>query len=328
MKHNVSQMINRKKRSLVALLFSVCMIPFTFAQFDAQVSQYMFHMPAYNPASIGENGMINVTGQYRMQWMGMPGAPQTLHFTINAPLKSSEKVTNGLGIKFQRDGIGAFVNQTGHLQYAYKRKIGKNTLSLGADLGFVSVGFVHDSIRAEVNSEYHDFLGDAAIPTADDTGSNLDLSLGAFYSAPKYYLGISYVHLNAPRIKLNDDRTQFNVNGALYATGGYDLSFREPKWVLRSSALFKSDFTSWQAEVSSRMEYDQKFWGGLSYRYQDAVVVFLGANLMSGLMIGFSYDAPASKMIKASWGSPEVLISYSFVFDLGNNSRYKSIRIL
>ena len=69
----------------MALLFSVCMIPLAFSQFDAQVSQYMFHMPAYNPASIGENGMINVTGQYRMQWMGMPGAPPVFR-TFSATL--------------------------------------------------------------------------------------------------------------------------------------------------------------------------------------------------------------------------------------------------
>lgn len=319
---------NRRIKCYLTFLFSFVVTLPAFSQFDAQMSQYMFNMPEYNPASIAENGMINASLHIRKQWLNMPGAPFTTFATINAPLATREKAIHGLGAKFTRDEIGAFNNLGFHLQYAYKRKIGKSMLSLGADFGAVTVGFVYDSIRAEVNSEYHDFLGDEAIPTADDTGSSFDLSLGAFYSAPKYYLGVSYVHLNAPRIKLNDDRTQFNIKGKLYATGGYDISFREPKWQLRSSALFKSDFVTWQAEVSSRMEFDQKFWGGLSYRYQDAVVVFGGASLMNGLVIGFSYDVSASNMIKANWGSPEVLISYSFNFDFGNSSRYKSIRIL
>ncbi|MFV0392251.1 MAG: PorP/SprF family type IX secretion system membrane protein [Paludibacteraceae bacterium] len=316
------------KRFLTGLFSLIVLLPAS-AQFEAQVSQYMLNTPAYNPASIAENGMINATGQFRQQWLNMPGAPQTLYFTISTPFMKSEKASNGVGIKFLRDGIGAFVNQSGHLQYAYKRKLGKNTLSLGADLGFVGVSFIADSVRAELNSEYHErMLEDTAVPTTDETGMSLDLSLGAFYSTPKYYLGISYVHLNAPSVKINDDHTQFNVPGVIYATGGYDLSFSDPKWMLRSSALFKSDFVSWQGEVSSRLEYDEKFWAGLGYRYQDAVVVYAGINLLRGLLVGFSYDVPASKMIKATYGTPEVLISYSFAFDFGSKSKYKSIRIL
>ena len=313
----------------MALLFSVFVASVAFSQFEAQLSQYMLNMPTFNPASIAENGMINVSDQHRIQWVGIPGAPQTTHFSINMPLKISGKVANGIGVKFLNDKIGAFSNQSAQLQYAYKRKLGKNTLSLGADIGFVSVSFLADSIRnAEINSEFHDFLGDQAIPTADDTGMNLDLSLGAFYSTPKYYLGISYVHLNAPRIKLNDERTQFSVKGVLYATGGYDLSFKEPKWKLRMSALGKSDFVSWQAEVSSRLEYDERFWGGLSYRFQDAAVIFAGINIASGITIGYAYDLPTGKLLGPSSGSHEVFLSYSFLFDFGKSGNYKSIRIL
>lgn len=318
------------KKCLLTLLFSLCVYLPVFSQFEAQQSQYMFHMPTFNPATVGENQMINVSGQHRIQWIGMPGAPQTTYFTINAPFKMGEKVTHGLGIKFLNDKIGASSNQSAHFQYAYKRKIGKGTASLGVDVGFVSVGFIADSIRnATINSEFHDFLGDATIPAADETGMNVDLSVGAFYSAPKYYLGLSYVHLNAPKIRLNDDKSEFNVRGVMYFTGGYDLRLPNPKLALRSSALAKSDFTTWQAELSSRLEIDKKYWGGLSYRFQDAVVVFAGLNIMSGLTLGYAYDLPTGKMLTVSSGSHELFLQYSFVFDSnGGKNKYKSIRIL
>ena len=319
---------NNQKKCLLTFLFALWLTMPVSSQFDPQISQYMLHMPTFNPASVSENGMINASGTIRQQWLGMPGAPFTTIITVIAPLKMSEKSTNGLGIKFLIDNIGAFNNRAGYLQYAYKRKIGKNTLSLGADLGFVSVGFIADSVRADVNSEFHDFLGDTAIPTTDDTGSDFDMALGAFYSAQKYYLGVSYVHLNTPKISLNEEKTAFKVRGVLYATGGYDFSFREPKWKLRNSTLIKSDFTSWQAEISSRIEYNELFWGGLSYRFQDAAVVFFGAQLPAGMTLGVSFDVPASKMIKAQWVSFEAYLSYSFMFDSGKNSRYRSIRIL
>ncbi|MHB9055445.1 MAG: PorP/SprF family type IX secretion system membrane protein [Paludibacteraceae bacterium] len=321
---------NIKKQCLLALLFSLFYCLPAFSQFEAQLSQYMFNMPTFNPASVGENQMINVSGQHRIQWVGMPGAPQTTYFTINTPFKMSDKVTHGLGIKFLNDKIGAFTNQSAHLQYAYKRKIGSGTASLGMDLGFVSVGFVYDSIKnAGVNSEFHDFLGDTAIPATDETGMSVDLSLGAFYSEPKYYLGLSYVHFNAPHIKLNNEKSEFNVRSVVYLTGGYDLTLINPKFIVRSSSLVKSDFTTWQAELSSRLEFDKKYWGGLSYRFQDAVVVFAGLNVMNGLMVGYAYDLPTGKILTVSSGSHEIYLSYSFVFDTNKNkNQYKSIRIL
>ncbi len=311
---------------LIAFLLFVLPIS---AQFESQISQYMLNMPSFNPAAVGENGMINVSGQHRIQWVGVPGAPQSTFFSINTPFKMGEKVDHGLGIKFLNDKIGAFNSQAAHFQYAFKRKIGKGKLSAGVDVGFVNVGFVHDSIKnANVNADYYDFLGDAAIPKADDTGISFDLTAGLFYSAPKYYLGVSYVHLNTPKITLNEERTKFDVRGVLYFTGGYDFVFKDPKWKIRSSSLVKSDFITWQAELTGRLMYDERFWGGLSYRFQDAAVVLAGINVMNGMQIGYAYDLPVGKMLGPSSGSHEVFLSYSFLFDMGKKNSYKSIRIL
>jgi len=81
--------------------------------------------------------------------------------------------------------------------------------------------------------------------------------------------------------------------------------------------------------VSSRMEYDNKYWGGLSYRIQDAVVFMAGINIAGGLSIGYSYDLPTSKIITVSSGSHEIMLVYSFeyVFEK-RTSKYKSIRLL
>ena len=302
-----------------------------YAQFEAQLSQYMFNPASFNAASIGEDGMINIVGQHRIQWVGMPGAPQTTYFNVNAPFEHSDKLSHGVGIKFLNDRIGAFSNQSAHFQYAYKRKIGKGVASIGADIGFVSVGFIADSIKnVDINSEFHDFLGDTAIPTVDDVGMNADFSAAVFYSIPaKLHLGISYLHLNTPKILLNDDKTEFNIRNVLYAVGGYDQVLGDPKWLLRSNSLIKTDFLSFQADISSRIEYDKKLWGGLSYRILDSAIVFVGTQLMNGLSLGYAYDLPTSKMIRASSGSHEVFISYNFLFDTNNNkNRYKSIRIL
>jgi len=112
-------------------------------------------------------------------------------------------------------------------------------------------------------------------------------------------------------------------------TGGYNFVMADPKFILKPSALYKTDFSSWQLDLSSRLEYNNKYWGGLTYRVQDAVVVLAGINISGGLSIGYSYDLPTSQIISVSSGTHEIVVMYSFEYIFGKrNSRYKSIRIL
>lgn len=323
---------NKRKTKHIVLVFALSLITVlpVFPQMESQMSQYMFNTPAFNPASIGENGMINVSGNQRIQWLGIIGAPVTTYFTANAPFKNA-KNTNAFGVNFLRDQAGAFLNQSASIQYAYKKKVGDGVLSAGVGIGFIGMGIIRDSLVDNKNiwhSDYHVQEGDSLVPKKDANGMGLDINAGVFYSTKKYYAGISYTHLNNPLFKVGDSN-HFKMSGSMYLTTGCDVNFDDPKFVLKPSMLFKSDFTTWQMDLSTRLEYDKKYWGGLSYRFQDAVVFFAGLNLASGLSVGYSYDLPASTIITATSGSHEIFLSYSFMLDTSKNkNKYKSIRIL
>jgi len=109
------------KKIVISALLSVICSSSIFAQFDVQLSQYMFHNSAFNPAAVGEDDMIQITGQHRIQWIGIPNAGQTTIFSINSPVKIANGL-NGIGIKFLNETVGQFTNQSAHLQYAYKKK--------------------------------------------------------------------------------------------------------------------------------------------------------------------------------------------------------------
>ena len=297
------------------------------SQFDPQLSQYMFHNSAFNPAAVGEGDMIQITGQHRIQWVGMPNGGQTTEFSINSPFRIG-KINQGIGLKFLNDKVGLFTNQSAHLQYAYKKKIGAGNLSIGADLGFESIGFRGDSVHAISIGDYHDLISDTEIPKTAVVGTSFDMSLGVFYSTPKYYTGISYLHLNNPVINWGD-LNKFKQYGSLFITGGYNWVLPDSKYTFKPTTLLKTDFSSLQFDLTVRMEYDSKYWGGLSYRLQDAVVFLVGINVGSGLSIGYSYDLPTTKIITVSSGSHELMLMYSFAYVFGKrNSKYKSIRIL
>ena len=318
------------RKLVIGLLFLFVSLCSVFSQFDAQLSQYMFHNSAFNPAAVGEGDMIQITGQHRIQWVGMPNAGQTTFFSINSPLKI-ENTHHGIGFRFLNENVGLFTNQTAHLQYAYKMKLGEGVLSLGTDLGFVSLGFHGDSVKAHIPQlgEYHqDITTDDQIPQISVVGMSFDLDVGAFYSTSKYYAGLSYLHLNSPTVNWSDF-IDFKLYGTLFFTGGYSLTLLDPKYVFKPSMLFKTDFSSSQIDVSGRLEYDNKYWGGLSYRFQDAVVFLAGINISGGLAVGYSYDLPTSQIITVSSGSHEIVLMYSFEYGFEKkNSKFKSIRLL
>ncbi len=314
------------KKVVLSLLLLLIFIGSAQSQFDAQLTQYMFHNASFNPAAVGEDGMIQITGQHRIQWLGIPNAGQTTVFSVNTPFKLKNS-NYGAGLRFINERIGQFTNQTAHLQYAYKKHLNEGVLSIGADIGFVSLGFNGDSVRI-LSNDYHDITGDPKIPKSGVVGMSFDLGIGIFYSTPTLYAGISYLHLNKPVVRWGDI-SEFKQNSSLYITGGYKWTLTDTKYVFKPSTLFKTDYRTLQLDVTARMEYDNKYWGGLSYRIQDAVVFLAGINIAGGLSLGYSYDLPTSKIITVSSGSHEIILLYSFEYVFGKRtSKYKSIRIL
>jgi hypothetical protein len=97
--------------------------------------------------------------------------------------------------------------------------------------------------------------------------------------------------------------------------------------VVKPSVLFKTDFVSMQVDLSAYLEYDEKYWGGLAFRYQNAVILLAGISIPGGINIGYSFDLPVSWI--GGWGSHEICVAYEFDFVFGKKkNKYKSIRIL
>lgn len=95
------------------------------------------------------------------------------------------------------------------------------------------------------------------------------------------------------------------------------------------SMMVKCDFTTWKAELTGRVRYKKFITAGLGYRFDDALMVLLGAEY-KGFYIGYSYDYPTSAISKASSGSHEIVAGYSVKLNLGekNKNKHKSIRIM
>ncbi len=295
-------------------------------QSDPQFSQYMFCVESYNPSVLANYTAINLVGMYRQQWVGIPNAPKTFFAAANMPFNAFLNKKQGIGIAFVNDNFGIFSNESVNLQYALQFKLGDGSLSTGLNIGYISQTIAGDSVRI-VQSDYHDISGDLAIPKQSVSDVAADFGLGVMYSAPNYYVGLSVLHLFQPTLDLEEYVTSY-IGRSAYLVGGYDFPLRNIRYVLKPSVLLKSDFISWQTDLSVRLEKDEKYWLGISWRLQDAIVIYGGLNLLNGLFVGYSYDLSTSRLIAYSSGSHEVVLRYSLNLGKKKLNKYKSVRVL
>lgn len=318
------------KRNVV-LIFLAMVAAQVFAQFDPQIGQYMYLPTAYNPAAVGEGDLMKVAGLHRMQFTGITGAPMTTYFTFSSAFQIG-KTKHGAGVRFLNDQFGLFTNQSLHLQYAYRQRIGKGYLSAGVDAGFANVGFRGDSVNLDeivsAGSEFHT-TGDQSIPTGEESGMGFDLGLGLYYSCPTWYAGLSYSHLTQPVIPWGD-YASVKLLGAMYLHGGYNWQLKYHKdYVMKPSVLVMTDFRSWDVNLTWLCQYKERYRWGLSYRVAGSVGILLGMDIISGLELGYTYELPTSKLLIESYGSHELYLAYGFdILKPKRTNRYKSVRYL
>lgn len=327
---------NVVKRYIVLLCGVLCCVAGVRAQFDPQVGQYMFMQSTYNPAAVGEGDLMRVYGSHRMQFTGIMDAPMTTYFSFSSPFVVG-KTQHAAGVRFMNDRFGLFSNQSLHAGYAYRFKLGKGYMSVGADLGFINLSFAVDSVNlkdvAELVQEhaYHNAT-DNAIPESSGqngvSGMGFDLGVGVYYATSTWWAGVSYGHVTQPVLEWSD-QTEVSVRGTFYAAGGYNWRLRDKKWVLMPSAMLQTDFVGWDVNLTMLAQVNNRYRFGLGYRIAGSVNILLGMDIIDGLQLGYTYELPANGLIRESYGSHELYLAYGFnILKPKRTNRYKSVRYL
>ena len=289
------------------------------AQQASNITHYMFMNMAFNPAIAGSSEGINVTGLIRQQWIGFKDdrggntAPQTLFLTIDSPIKFLHGGISGTVIN---DKIGPFNNTQVTLGYAYRTDLGPGEFSGGLQVNFQNSKLDVQKLEPLV--------------TITDLGESdfiLDGSLGLYYKVPdKYYLGLScnnVLQTRMKKIKVRDKRIYDLTGGYNWVVPGH------PAFELQPSAFIVTDLAAYTFSISAILQYNKKYWGGLAYRYQDAVSVLVGFTILKSIKIGLSYDASISKMSRYNNGSVEVMVNYCFKIETEKfRKSYKNTRFL
>lgn len=320
------------------------------AQFDTQVSNYWAVSNYFNPGYAGQSGKLEVTGLYRLQWLGIKNAPRTGLVLGEMPFMFGGK-EHGVGFAMYNDQIGLFKSNVISGQYAFKIKLAGGNLGIGIQGGYINESFDGTQVDIPDDDEYYNPT-DAAIPLTQVSGKSVDGAAGIFYSRKKWYAGFSVTHVTAPKLELNENYI-LEIPRSYYFTAGYNIQLNNPLLEIQPTLLlktmqmssyslntdsltekikgntFKAMLRNSQVDISVRMIYDKKFWGGLSWKYGDAIVLMLGGKFKM-IEAGYAYDFPISRIIKVSTGSHELFLRYNMDLNLKKKGKYKhkSVRIL
>ncbi len=325
MEDNELFIFNKSKNRILVFFLLFCIASGVYGQSEPMFSQNMFNMLNGNPGFAGTSGRANVVLDNRQQWSGFEGAPKTTVLGADAALNIFGRKA-GIGLQFMNDEIGFF--NTLYIQFSFSRLyyVGDGELGVGVSAGIVNQVFDGTNIYIP-ESDYHQ-QNDNATPTSEVNGTSGDFGFGVFYNGPGWYAGLSVQHLFEPEPNFNEAFNVF-IPRTFYATAGYTYPLWDRPIELLPSLFLRQSTGSWQLDMNLNVRVRKKYWGGLSYRYQDAIVVLAGIELASGIRAGYSYDLTTSKLASASNGSHEILISYSFDLDFMKRvKRYKSVRYL
>jgi len=93
--------------------------------------------------------------------------------------------------------------------------------------------------------------------------------------------------------------------------------------------MLQTDFKSWDVNMTLLAQLKKRYRFGLGYRLAGSVNVLLGMDIINGLQIGYTYELPANALLKESFGSHELYLSYGFnILRPRNTNRIKSVRYL
>ncbi|MDR2496878.1 MAG: type IX secretion system membrane protein PorP/SprF [Tannerellaceae bacterium] len=294
-------------------------------QTDAVFSHYFMALGYYNPAFAGSTDDMNVVVAHKQQWMGMPGAPKPLYAAVDRPFEAGG-ISLGVGAALYQESIGLFNNSYLGAQLSFKRKLFGGTISIGLQPGFLSTSFDGSKVDLGESPETEDT--DEAIPQAEVNGATFDLNAGIYYKGRNFYVGLASMHLLAPEFELDQNITTF-IPRTYNLTGGYNIMLNDTLFELQPSFFVRTDLQTFQGEITGRLVYNKMFSGGLSWRVNESLIVFLGG-AFANVEAGYAYDYPISPIRKVSSGSHEVVLRYRFKLDKTKtgNFRHKSVRIL
>lgn len=292
------------------------------SQQASQFTTYALNKLFYNPAYSGVEGVTKLTLTHRSQWagynptFGLGGAPTTQLFSMTTPIF---KYNSGFGAYVINDQLGPLNYVQAHGSLAYHIGIKNSKLSLGARVGAIAQ-IINSNIWEYIDQDDPELQGFSG----RESEIRPDLSLGAFFRAEKYYVGISFNHLLKSEFDFeHSDITNPYVTHS-YLMVGYNHQVNFDLKLAPSVLLQSADFfNQWNFMVGGLAYYKEKIWGGVNFIQGEEVNLLFGYNFLKdqSLSFGYSFGYIVQAQEAKQPTSHEVVMSYSLPVNPGSGKK-------
>jgi type IX secretion system PorP/SprF family membrane protein len=286
---------------LFALLFTGVV---SYAQQDAQFTQYMYNTININPAYAGSRGALSIFGLHRTQWVGLDGAPVTNAVSINTPFNNSRL---GLGVSVINDRIGPTVENTISADVSYTIPTSEK---VKLSFGIKATANLFDLDVSRLNPVDND-------PILQNFNNKFSPNIGAgvYLHSNKGYIGLSIPNFIESNRYDDNEVAIFKEKINYYLIAGYILD-------LNNAIKFKPALLTkmvkgapLQVDVSANFMFNEKLVVGIAYRWSAAITAMVGFQVSEGMYLGYGYDFETTKLNNYNSGSHEIFLRYELFKD-------------
>lgn len=313
-----------KKGLLLFALLTGTTVGNIYAQQDKALTHWIFDRTTFNPAATALTpDAICGTFIYRNQWDKINGAPNSGTFNVEADVS---KFVPGLfgGISFFQDMIGFNRQNFATLNVGYSLK---NLIPLDLRIG-VGFGIMNHSVTPAWLPPQT--ILDPTLPTAYSS-TKFDANVGIYLrhelnSGDQFNIGLSSTHLPAAvhdgvSATAANLVTGFETARHFYLMGGYKFVGVRGNDDIDVNVMTVTDLVETSVNVNARYMWDDKAYGGLTFRSDDQIGVILGVkpgtlldlgDAFKTILIGYSYDYSINALSTISRGSHEIMVRYCY----------------